>query len=155
MVKTSSIHHFSFLPALGFAQILFIKAIFRGGLIKIYYLCAHEKNFSHGHQAHRHAALIANGFQMMGAMLSNPYAAMGGYPQQPMQQPWGMPQAPIQQAPMQQPMQPWGYPQQPMMQNPLMYGQPAAAPAPAPAVPVAPAAPVEGTEVTQQKQFNV
>ena len=28
VVKTSSIHHFSFLPALGFAQIFFTKAIF-------------------------------------------------------------------------------------------------------------------------------
>lgn len=96
-----------------------------------------------------------NGFQMMGAMLSNPYGY--AYPQpQVAPTPWGMPQAPVQQpAPMQQPMmQPWGYPQQPMA-NPMMYNAPAAAPAPAPAVPVAPAAPVEGTEVTQQKQFNV
>ena len=94
-----------------------------------------------------------NGFQMMGAMLANPYAAMGYAPQQSMQQPWGMPQqASMQQPMMQQPMQPWGY-QQPMAQNPMMYNAPVAAPAPAPAVPVAPA--VEGAEVTQQKQFNV
>ncbi|MBQ3841039.1 MAG: hypothetical protein II819_14105, partial [Fibrobacter sp.] len=36
VVKTSSIHHFSFLPALGFAQILFIKAIFRGALFFLF-----------------------------------------------------------------------------------------------------------------------
>lgn len=97
-----------------------------------------------------------NGFQMMGAMLANPYAATYGY-QQPAPQPWGMPaQPPMQQPMMQQPApQPWGMPAQPGF-NPMMYGQQpvAPAPAPAPAVPVAPA-PVEGAEVSQQKQFNV
>ena len=51
VVKTSSIHHFSFLPALGLAQIFFIKAIFSGRLCVyvcdgVFYRCERkDKNF--------------------------------------------------------------------------------------------------------------